>query len=179
MKIILMGIQGSGKSTQGNLLAEKLGVPYLSSGHIFREMAKGKTRWGRYVKETMSAGYLIEDEKTVFIIDEYLRKDTYRKGYILDGFPRTLHQAKAFRATINKVIYLRISDQEALRRLLVKNGQEGRPDNTARAIERRIELFHQLTEPVLDYYEEKGLLVEVDGERSVDKIHRDILEKLP
>lgn len=92
MKIILIGIQGAGKSTQGNLLSEKLNVPYLSTGHIFREMAKEKTPLGRHIKEIMNAGYLIPDAKTVEIVSEYLKKSEYEKGYILDGFPRTLEQ---------------------------------------------------------------------------------------
>lgn len=178
MKIILMGIQGSGKSTQGNLLSEDLHIPYLSSGHIFRQMAMEKTKWGRYVKETMSAGYLIPDQKTVPIIEEYLEKDVYKKGYILDGFPRTPYQAKKFSQKIDKVIYLHVLNEEALRRLIVRNGQEERPDNTAKAIEKRIELFHKLTEPALDFYREKGVLVEVDGERPIEEIHRDILRRL-
>lgn len=178
MRIVLIGIQGSGKSTQGNLLSQKLDIPYLSSGHIFREMAKEKSPWGRYVKETMSAGYLIPDEKTVPIIEEYLEKEEYSSGYILDGFPRTLNQARAFTEDIERVIYLRVSNEEALKRLLVKNGQEGRPDNTEKAIQKRIELFHAQTLPVLDFYRRKGLLVEIDGERPIEEIHRDILQNV-
>ena len=104
MKIVLIGIQGAGKSTQGNLLAEKLNVPYLSTGHIFRELAKKKTKIGRYIKEVMNAGYLMPDKKTVVIVDEYLKRQEYKSGYIIDGFPRTIHQAKFFRDGANKVI---------------------------------------------------------------------------
>lgn len=179
MKIILMGIQGSGKSTQGNLLSEKLGPPYLSSGHIFREMAQEKSKWGRYVKEMMGAGYLIPDDKTIKIIEVYLAKHDYRKGYILDGFPRTLTQVKAFKDKINKVLYIKVSDQEALKRLALRsNGEGAREDDTAKGIRRRIELFHKLTEPVLDYYRQKRLLVEVNGERTVEEIQQDILKQL-
>src|SRR5258708_29924369 len=113
MKIILIGIQGSGKSTQGNMLSEKLGVPYLSSGHIFREMAKEKTPLGRYIKETMNAGYLIPDDKTLEIVVEYLKHPEYKGGYILDGFPRTVPQAEAFPNGVEKVVYLKVSDKEA------------------------------------------------------------------
>ena len=97
MKIILIGIQGAGKSTQGNLLSKKLKIPYLSTGHIFRELAKEHTSLGRYIKETMNAGYLIPDKKTVEIVSEYLNRPEYKKGYILDGFPRTLEQVKMFK----------------------------------------------------------------------------------
>lgn len=178
MKIVLIGIQGAGKSTQGNLLSEKLGVPYLSTGHIFRELAKERTSLGRYIKETMSAGYLIPDDKTLKIVDTYLSRKEYEKGYILDGFPRTVVQAQAFKEHPDKVVYLRVSDEEALKRLTVKNGQEGRPDNTAKAIEKRIELFHKLTEPVLDYYRSKEVLVEIDGEKTIEEIHDNIMKSL-
>lgn len=177
MKIILIGIQGAGKSTQGNLLREKLNIPYLSTGHIFREMAKEKTSLGRYIKEIMNAGFLIPDEKTVEIVSEYLKKTEYAKGYILDGFPRTLEQVNKFENGVDKVVYLKVSDKEALWRLSYRNG-EGREDETLTAIRKRIELFHKLTEPVLDYYRKKGALVEIDGEKSIDNIHKEILEKI-
>src|SRR3989344_1020998 len=117
MKIILIGIQGAGKSTQGNLLSEKLKAPYLSTGHIFRDLAKEHSPLGRYIKEIMNAGYLIPDKKTLEIVSEYLKRPEYEKGYILDGFPRTIVQAKSFKNGIDKVIYLKVSDKEALWRL--------------------------------------------------------------
>src|SRR5882757_461432 len=106
MKIVLIGIQGSGKSTQGSLLQKRLGVPYLSTGHIFRELAKEVTPLGRYIKEVMNAGYLIPDEKTLEIVSEYLSRPEYKDGFILDGFPRTVKQAEAFGNGINYVVYL-------------------------------------------------------------------------
>ena len=178
MKIILIGIQGSGKSTQGNLLREKLGFPYLSSGHIFREMAGEKTKWGRYVKETLNAGHLIPDDKTIVIIEEYLSRPEYAKGYILDGFPRTVTQAERFQDSIDYVIYLRVSDREALKRLSLRINGEGREDDTDAAIKKRIELFHKHTEPVLEHYRKKNVLLDVDGERSIDAIHKDIMSKI-
>lgn len=177
MKIILMGIQGSGKSTQGNLLSEKLKIPYLSTGHIFRELAKEKTKLGRFIKETMNAGYLISDRKTLKILGDYLQRSEYKKGYILDGFPRTLVQAKAFKEDLDKVIYLRVSDKEALWRLFYRN-DDLREDETLVALRKRIESFHKFTEPVLDFYRGKGILKEVDGERPIEEIHKDILEKI-
>ena len=104
MKLVIIGIQGAGKSTQGNLLSKQLKIPYLSTGHIFRQIAKEKTALGRYIKETLNAGFLIPDEKTIPIVDEYLSRPEYHYGYILDGFPRTLKQAKKFRNHIDKVI---------------------------------------------------------------------------
>lgn len=178
MKIILMGIQGSGKSTQGSLLSEKLGVPYLSTGHIFRELAKEKTKVGRYIKETMNAGCLIPDKKTLEIVEDYLKRPEYQKGYILDGFPRTLVQAKAFRERIDKVFYLNVSDREALWRLAYRNDGELREDETVKAVRKRIELFHKLTESVLDFYRKKNILEEIDGEKTIEEIHREIMVRL-
>ena len=176
MKIVLIGIQGSGKSTQGNLLSQKLEVPYLSTGHIFRELAKEHTPLGRYIKETMNAGYLIPDNKTLEIVSEYLAREEYQKGYILDGFPRTRVQAESFKNGIDYVIYINVSEQEALQRLTLRN--DGREDETRQALKRRIELFYKFTKPVLEYYREKAMLHEVNGERSINEIHQDICKIL-
>jgi adenylate kinase len=180
MKIILVGIQGSGKSTQGNLLSQKLNIPYLSTGHIFRELAKERTSLGRYIKETMTAGYLIPDEKTNEIVSEYLSRSEYDEGYILDGYPRTLTQAKSFKNGIDKVLYLEVSDKEALWRLSYRNGENGetREDDTLSAVRKRIELFHKFTEPVLEYYKKKEKLATFNGEEEINKIHKEIMNKL-
>lgn len=178
MKLILIGIQGSGKSTQGNLLSQKLNIPYLSSGHIFREMAKEKTTWGRYVKETLNAGFLIPDEKTIPIIEEYLAKPEYKKGYILDGFPRTVNQAEKFQNGVDRVVYLMVSDKEALWRLSGRDEEGVREDNTLHAIRKRIQLFHDVTEPVLEYYRHKNALLEIDGELSIEDVFDQITLKL-
>ena len=173
MKLVLIGIQGSGKSTQGNLISKKYHLPYLSSGHIFREIAKEKTKWGRYVKETMNAGYLIPDDKTIKIVEEYLGKPEYQQGYILDGFPRTILQVKKFSNKIDKVFYLQVPDKEALWRLSYRNDNL-REDETLKALRKRIELFHKVTEPVLNYYHQKGLLVKIDGEKEIKEVFKQI-----
>jgi adenylate kinase len=180
MKLILIGIQGSGKSTQGNLLSKKLKIPYLSTGHIFREMAKEKSPLGRYIKEIMNAGFLIPDVKTVHIVSEYLKKPEYQNGYILDGFPRTLEQVERFTNGVDKVIYLKVSDREALWRLSYRNGDNGqtREDETLSALRKRIELFHKLTEPVLEHYKRRRVLIEIDGEKTIEEIHKEILRKV-
>ncbi len=173
MKIILIGIQGSGKSTQGNLISNKYGLPYLSSGHIFREIAKDKTKLGRYVKETMNAGYLLPDTKTLTIVEEYLKNPNYKKGFILDGFPRTVPQVKKFSQKIDAVFYLKVTNKEALWRLSYRNDTL-REDETLRAVRKRIELFHKVTEPVIEYYKKKKILFEVDGEQKIEKVFKDI-----
>lgn len=178
MKIILIGIQGAGKSTQGNLLSEKYNIPYLSSGHIFREMSKEKTKLGRWLKETLNSGALVPDDITLEIVLTYLEKPEYEKGYILDGFPRTLVQAKAFNHGHGpeKAVLLDVSDKEALWR--ISGRVSDRDDETLQAIRKRIELFHEFTQPVIDYYKEQGQLVVVDGEKDVTEVFSQIVDGL-
>jgi len=178
MKLVLLGIQGSGKSTQGNLLNEKLEIPYLSTGHIFRKLAKEHSSLGRYIKEIMNAGYLIPDNKTLEIVSEYLHRPEYEKGYIMDGFPRTVNQAEAFENGIDWAIYLKVSDREALWRLAYRVNEEQREDETLHALRKRIDQFHQFTEPVIAHYRKKGTLIEIDGEQSIEDIHAGIMTKL-
>ena len=176
MKIILIGIQGAGKSTQGKLLSEKLGIPYLSSGHIFRQMAKSRTKLGRWLKETMNVGALVPDDKTIEIVMEYLKKPEYKTGFIIDGFPRTIAQVKAFTDGTEKIIFLNVSDKEALWRISGRTSD--REDETLRAIRERIKLFHKLTEEVLAFYKDKDRLVVVDGEQDINQVHKEIIVKL-
>ena len=177
MKLVLLGIQGSGKSTQGNLLSRQLNIPYLSTGHIFRQLAKEKTRLGRYIKEIINAGLLVPDNKTVEIVDNYLSRSEYQKGYILDGFPRTITQARSFRNNVDKVIYIDVPEKEALWRLVYRN-DTAREDETLIAIKKRIDLFYKYTLPVVDYYRKKSILVEIDGTKSIKEVNRDILKSL-
>lgn len=177
MKIILIGIQGAGKSTQGNLLSEKLNVPYLSSGHILRNLAKEKTPEGRYIKEIINSGVLVPDDKMTSIIDAYLGRKEYENGYILDGYPRTVEQAKNFREEIDKVVYLKVSDKEALWRLSYRSG-DVRGDETLLAIRKRIDLFHEFTKPVLEFYRTNVKLIEINGEKSIEEIYKKILKKI-
>ena len=177
MKIVLFGIPGAGKSTQGNLLSRQLHIPYLSTGHIFRKIAQEKTKWGRYIKETMAAGLLIPDKETITIVNEYLSRSEYQKGYILDGFPRNLYQAKTFINHIDSVIYLKIPDKESLWRIAGRES-EGRDDDTIAAMKKRIDIFHKFTKPVLDYYRKKNLLVEIDGSKSIKQVNQYLLKSL-
>jgi|SRR5579859_844678 len=176
MKLVLIGIQGAGKSTQGNMLADAFKIPYLSSGHIFREMAKEKTEIGRWIKETLNAGSLIPDDTTLDIITQYLHRPEYKKGYILDGFPRTVPQAQQFENGIDKAIFIDVSDKEALWRIAGR--MSDREDETLQAIRKRIELFHEVTTPVIDYYRDRGQLIQVDGEKSVDEVFDEIMKHL-
>lgn len=178
MKIVLIGIQGAGKSTQGNMLSNELDIPYLSSGHIFREMAKEKDKFGRWIKELLNSGALIPDETTLDIIFKYLEKPEYAKGYILDGFPRTLAQAEAFdkRGGVEKVVFFDVADKEALWR--ISGRVSDRDDETVQAIRTRIQLFHENTEPVIEYYRDRGMLIQINGENDVEQVFADVMKHL-
>lgn len=176
MKLVLIGIQGAGKSTQGNFLSEEYKIPYLSSGHVFREMAKEKSQIGRWLKETLNSGALVPDDKTLEIILTYLEKPEYSNGYILDGFPRTVVQAEAFNGGVDKVVFLDVSDKEALWRIAGRVSD--RQDETIHAIRKRIDSFHEYTKPVVEYYRQQGKLVAVDGEQDVDSVFKDIRKEL-
>ncbi len=179
MKIVLIGIQGCGKSTQGNLLAKRFKVPYLSSGHIFREIAKQKTQFGRYIKEVINSGALITNPIAIETVTSYIEKKEYKDGYILDGFPRTITQAEAFhKEDIDFVVYVKIKKKTALKRLSLRLEIENRDDDTLDAIKKRIRMFYRHTRPVVGFYREKELLLEINGERSVEKIQEDIIKKI-
>lgn len=172
MKLILVGIQGAGKSTQGSLLSEKLQIPYLSSGHVFRQMS----RENRWIKEILASGRLVPDKTVLKIISDYLKKPEYDAGYILDGFPRTVPQAKQFENGVERVILIDVSDKEALWRISGRSDE--RDDETLQAIRKRIGLFHQETEPVIDFYREQDKLLSVNGEKNIEEVFAQICEGL-
>lgn len=163
MKILFVGPQGCGKSTQGKLLAQFLGLPYISTGDIFREM-------GGEIKQILGQGKLVDDQTTVKIVEAKLDGEEYRNGFILDGYPRDLEQIKLFDPGFDKVIYLDLSDKEATKRLLVR----AREDDTAELIAERLSNYHRQTDPILDYYRQKEILKQIDGLGSIEEIQQRI-----
>lgn len=124
----------------------------------------------------MASGRLVPDETVLEIISEYLVKPKYKKGYILDGFPRTVNQAKKFENGVERVIFLDVSDKEALWR--ISGRVSDRNDESLQAIRKRIELFHKETKPVIDYYKKHGKLLAVDGEQDIDGVFGQISKGL-
>jgi adenylate kinase len=178
MKIFVMGAPGSGKSTQARLLAKELGIPHLSTGEICRAIAAEDNQRGRFMKQIVDSGGLVPDREMLKIAHEWVKKPKYKKGIILDGTPRSLWQAENFKLEFDKVFYFEVSDQEGLKRLLKRAEEEDRKDDTEEVVKGRLVLYHQTTEPMLDFYRQKGILEKVDGERPVEKIFEDILGRL-
>lgn len=174
MNLIVTGPQGSGKSTQAQLLAKKLNLPHLQTGELYRQIGKKTTPFGRKIKAILGKGQIVPDKEHNQILAQELAKSKYVKGFVLDGSPRTLAQAMSQSFKIDKVFYLKVGDEENIKRLILR----GRDDDTPKIIAERLRIYHRETEPVLNFYQKQGILEEIDGERAIEEIHRDIMGRL-
>lgn len=170
MKILFIGPQGSGKSTQAKLLSEYLSMPYLGSGDIFRQISNQDSNLGKKLREILTAGKLVDDQTTCEVVKKKLEEDTYKGGFILDGYPRTVDQIKMFDPGFDLVFYLDVSKKVSLKRLL----KRVREDDTPALIEARLVHYYNQTQPLLGYFNEIGILKEVDGEREILEIQNEI-----
>jgi len=174
MNYIVMGPQGSGKTTQARLLAQDLELPHFNVGDFLYYLSLEKSSVGRRIKKAMRGGLLVDEDLVLKLVTSQLQKEQYQKGFVLDGFPRRLSSAERFEVKINEVFYLRVSDEVNIKRLV----KRGREDDTPVLIRKRLAIYHQQTEPVLAYYRRQGILAEIDGERPIEIIHQDIMKRI-
>jgi adenylate kinase len=177
MRLLIMGPPGAGKGTQAQRVSEHYGIPAISTGDMFRAMKTSDTPLARQLRAIMDSGGLVSDEITNAIVAERLTQTDCTAGFLLDGYPRTLQQVEAledFLATtgqsLDAVISLQADVDEVVDRLLKRAEIEGREDDTADTIRRRQVIYAQETEPLLDVYRSRGLLVEVDGLGAIEEV---------
>ncbi len=170
-RLLLLGPPGAGKGTQAKLLSTALGVPHVSTGDMLREAVAAGSELGRRVKQVMDAGELVSDELMIQVVEDRLAQDDAGCGYLLDGFPRTIPQAEALaNGALDAVVLIDVDDEEIVGRLLRRAEEEGRADDTEDVVRRRLEVYREQTEPLVDYYKQRGMIAEVDGVGSIDDV---------
>jgi len=209
---VFLGPPGAGKGTQTKVVASRLGIPHISSGELFRENIKRQTELGKLVNQYIKVGELVPDDITVNMIRERISRPDCAAGAILDGFPRTPVQAKAFEgilketeSKISKVPYIKVQENALIERLSgrltcraqghVFHNQYNPPsepgvcdfdgsklyqreDDKPETVSRRIRVYEEQTRPLVEYYLERGILVEVDGNQSIDTVTADLVNLL-
>ena len=208
MKIIMLGAPGAGKGTQAEVLSEKFGIPTISTGAIIRQAIKNGTKVGREAKDYIDKGLLVPDAVVIGIISERLKEDDCKDGFILDGFPRTIAQAEAldeFGVEIDTALSLEVDDDVIVKRLsgrrecsscgatyhidskpskkdglCDKCGSEltTRRDDNPETIQSRLDVYHEQTEPLKDFYAKKGKLVKVVGRNTVEETTASVVDAL-
>ncbi|MBI4037539.1 nucleoside monophosphate kinase [Candidatus Curtissbacteria bacterium] len=168
MKYIFLGPQGSGKSTQAKLLAEKLGLPYIEMSKLLREKLNDEDEDAYVIKKAFASGDLVPPKIVVHTLNQKLQE--IKNGYVLDGFPRNLTQFQGFKDKVDKIFYVAVSDEEAIKRLMLRK----REDDSPQVIARRLELYHKETEPLLEDLKKENLLSEINGEQSIAQIANEI-----
>jgi len=174
MKIIFLGSQGSGKSTQAKLVAQKLSLPWIEMGQLLRDRAQANDQIASEIKKALDIGNLAPDNLVIRTLQERLAQPDCANGYVLDGFPRNYAQLEGLDQDINKVFYIKVSDPEGINRLVKRS----RSDDTLAIITKRLVNYHKLTQPLLDYFREKGIFTEIDGERTIEEIEKDINKRI-
>jgi len=185
MRLLIFGKQGAGKGTQAARLAAHHGIPHISTGDMFRAEIAAGTEFGQRVDSILAAGELVPDELTIAMIRERLAQDDARNGFVLDGFPRNLMQAEALDAMLaeigrglDAILFFDLPDEVGFERMLKRAQDENRPDDTPEVIRRRLEIYHDETEPIVEHYRATGKLVPLHAARSVEEVYREIQQSL-
>ena len=212
MKLIMLGAPGAGKGTQAKKISAKYGIPNISTGDIFRANIKGGTELGMKAKAFMDQGQLVPDEITIGMLLDRIKEDDCQKGYVLDGFPRTIPQAESLAKALTELgdkidwaVNVDVPDENIISRMsgrraclgcgqtyhIVYNApsQEGicdvcgqelvlRDDDKPETVQKRLEVYHKQTQPLIDYYRGAGVLAEVDGTKDLEEVFQDIVKIL-
>ena len=185
MNLLVLGPQGSGKGTQAARISADHGIPHVSTGEMFRAAIAEGTELGRQVEPILASGDLVPDELTVALIRERLSRPDAADGFVLDGFPRNLAQAEELDEmlaeidrSLDAVLFFDIPDQLALERIAARAAAEGRRDDQADAIARRLAIYHDHTEPVVERYRATGKLVPLHAARSIGEVAAEIAAAL-
>ena len=184
-RMLLLGPPGAGKGTQAQRLAEKLGIPQIATGNMLRDAVDAKTEVGLQAQAVMARGDLVSDDIVIRVAEQRLAAPDARRGFILDGFPRTAGQARALDAMLGRLgtalercIALSVDEDEIVRRLLKRAAIEGRSDDHEETIRKRLKIYRAQTEPLVAHYAEQGIVRAVDGLASVDEVAKRIEEAL-
>ena len=190
MRVVLLGPPGAGKGTQAQIIAERLGVPAISTGDIFRANVSGQTELGQKAKAYMDAGDLVPDEITVAMVKDRLAEPDAMKGFLLDGFPRTIAQAEQLRSSLadlghrlRGVLELVVDEDELVRRLsgrrmLVDGQMVQREDDKPETVRHRLEVYREQTAPLSGFYQSEGLLSRIDAIGEVEEVTARALKAL-
>ena len=212
MNIILMGLPGAGKGTQASEIVKKFPIPHISTGDMFRKAIKDETDLGKEAKSYMDRGELVPDEVTVGIVKERISEDDAKKGFLLDGFPRTIDQAESLNQImseldreIDAVINIEVPEEELMNRLTVRRICEKcgttyhlvfnppkvdgicdidggklyqREDDNPETVSNRLSVNVKQSKPILEYYNNKGVLKNIDGSKDIDEVTNDVIDIL-
>jgi adenylate kinase len=185
MRLLIMGPPGAGKGTQAKLIADHYGIPAISTGDIFRAMKTADTPLARQVRDIMNAGGYVSDDITNQIVAERLAEPDCERGFLLDGYPRTIDQVETLDAglaasgtRLDAVLSLQADEDEVVARLLKRAEIEGRSDDNEETIRVRQHMYAEQTAPLLDVYRAHGLLVEVNGLGEIDEVSERVFAAL-
>ncbi|HJF14679.1 MAG TPA: adenylate kinase [Enteractinococcus helveticum] len=184
-RLLIMGPPGSGKGTQAVRIADKMAIPAISTGDIFRYNVKELTELGKEAKSYIDAGDFVPDDVTNRMVADRLNHNDVGNGFLLDGYPRTQGQVEALNKIMNDkgedltaVLVLEVPDEEIVERLLARAETEGRSDDTAEVIQHRLDLYHQETADLIESYVQQGIVGRVDGTGAIDDITERLLQTI-
>ncbi len=204
MKLVLIGPQGSGKGTQAKVISEEFNIPHISTGDLFRENIANNTDLGKKVKDLINRGELVPDSIVVDMLKSRLLEKDAKKGFVLDGYPRNVDQIKMLEkiTKIDVALLIDVNDKISIRRIssrrqckkcgkiysleLHKNIKKceclgelyQREDDKEEAVKKRLQQYHEKTKPVIDYYKKQKILLDINGDQTVDNVSKDIIKSL-